>query len=110
MRHDWRAVLEDQIAAQGKRAGRRSIAVNYPTSLYAVVKDAAKARGMSMTAYQRRAALAFAVNDLGLTDDWARLMVDEPPVASYGRPVTTAGFGFGPFGAWRILGLGMFRR
>jgi hypothetical protein len=108
----WQDTLADQIAANGKRAGRRSVAVNYPTGLYAVVRDAAKRRGMSMTAYQRRASLAFAVHDLGLDASWAALMVEEPAVTGYvtgaDKPLDCAGFG--PFGAWRITGLGLFAR
>lgn len=112
MKRSWQETITDQIAAQRKRAGRRSVAVNYPTSLYALVRDAAKARGMSMTAYQRRAALSFALHDLGIEDQWHAVMLDEPAVAPFvvgsEKPIEAAGFG--PFGAWRIRAIGMFWR
>lgn len=112
MSRSWQETIADQIAAQGKRAGRRSVAVNYSTTLYALVRDAARARGMSMTAYQRRAALAFALHDLGREDQWHLVMADEPAVAAFEahseKPIECAGFG--PFGAWRIRAIGMFWR
>lgn len=102
---DWWTILDDQMASQEPhRAARRSIAINYPTDLYAYVLEAARLRGISMTAYQRRASLAFAAHDLGF--DWLEAMLSEPPVGSFdspGKGVKSDGIGFGP---WRIDALG----
>lgn len=88
------------------RTQRRSIAVNFPDGMYDVVMEAARARGISSTAYMRRAATAFAAQDLGL--DWHELMLDEKGVQQYGIKGGGAalpparGEGFGP---WVITGL-----
>lgn len=103
---DWRSTVDDQLLSQETRGSRRSIAVNYPGSLYVYVLEAAKQRGLSMTAFQRRASLAVACHDLGF--DWAAEMVDEPAVGSFvsGRSaVQMDGFGFGP---WRITEMGFY--
>lgn len=101
--HDWRTIVDSQLASKETRTPRRSIAVNYPDSLYSLILEAAKGRAMSMTAYQRRAALAVARYDLGF--DWATELCDEPGIATFvgGRAATEyAGFGFGP---WLITGM-----
>lgn len=98
---DWRATVNDQLLSKQTRAGRRSIAVNYPDSLYILILEAAKQRGLSMTAFQRRASLAVARYDLGF--DWVSEMVDEPAVTTFvsGRGGEQMdGFGFGP---WLIM-------
>lgn len=104
MTEDWWSVLDDQMASQEPlRTPRKSIAINYPNDLYVLVLEAAKARGVSMTAYQRRASLAFAEYDLGF--DWLREMQAEPPIGSFVRPgvgVKSDGIGFG---AWQIVSL-----
>lgn len=100
----WWRILDDQMASQEpQRAPRRSIAINYPNELYALVLEAARMRGMSMTAYQRRASLAFAEHDTGF--DWLHEMRAEPPVGSFVKPgsgIKSDGLGFG---YWRIVRL-----
>lgn len=87
------------------RKPRLSIAVNFDDQLYAIVKDAAEARDMSMTAFMRRAALAIATVDQGL--DWQTVMQDEPAIAPFNQGgartgVRKGGLGNGP---WKIEGL-----
>ena len=103
MAEGWWKILDDQMAMGETRGPRRSIAINYPNELYVLVLEAAKARGMSMTAYQRRASLAFAEQDLGF--DWLDEMRAEPPIGSFVRPnagVKSDGLGFGK---WHIVNL-----
>lgn len=103
---DYWERVDGQLAANEPRATRRSIAVNYPPELYPFVLEAAKQRGMSMQAYQRRAALAFAASDLGF--DWLREMAVEPQIGSFvnpGRGTVARGRGFGH---WQILDLGNY--
>lgn len=98
----WWKNIDDQMASREVRTPRRSIAVNYPNELYAHVLKAAEARGLSMTAYQRRAVLAFACYDLGL--EWDAVMADEPAVTEFesGRKVEAQGRGYR---FWEIVGL-----
>jgi hypothetical protein len=100
------ARIDGQLAAKETRPTRRSVAVNYPPELYPFVLEAAKLRGLSMQAYQRRAALAFAQADLGF--DWLREMDAEPQVGSFvnpGRGTDARGRGYG---SWQILDLGSY--
>lgn len=102
-RPDWWQIMDDQMASTERRTPRRSIAINYPNDLYALVLEAAKLRGISMTAYQRRASLAFAAHDLGF--DWDLEMAAEPPVGSFVRPGAGTKCAGSGFGAWRIRAL-----
>lgn len=99
----WWRILDDKMAAGETRGARRSIAVNYPNELYALVLEASRQRNISMTAFQRRAALAVAEHDLQF--DWLDTMLAEPPVGSFVRPgsgIKSDGLGFGP---WHIIDL-----
>lgn len=104
----WKDKLMDQIdmrepkPSAGSRNRRRTISTNFAPSLYLVVQSAARARGISMAAYIRRAAVAFAVYDGGLS--WDETMADEAPVKAFAvdalpDPETSGGRGFG---AWLI--------
>lgn len=104
---DWGETLLTEFDAHHTdgRKPRLSIAVNFDDQLYKIVKDAAEARDMSLTAFLRRAALAIATVDQGL--DWQTIMQDEPAIAPFvqGGARTgqrKAGFGNGP---WKIEGL-----
>lgn len=99
-RPDWVSVLDGAIAAREPRATRRSIGVNYPPALYGYVMAAARQRGMSLAAYQRRAALAFACLDLGLV--WSDVMADEPPFGTFAAPTKAAAHAGGGYGHWVI--------
>jgi hypothetical protein len=80
---DWAKTIDEQLTVKdADRTPRRSMAVNYPTELYALVLAASKNRGMTATAYQRRASLAFACHDLGLPI--SVVAVHEPPTAVTG--------------------------
>lgn len=99
----WRDVLLDKLDAQQKPA-RRSVAINLDDEQRSAILHAAEARGLSMAAFVRRAALAIAVHDLEL--DWDALNANEPRVRGYddlaGDPIRAGGRGFGP---WKITGL-----
>lgn len=106
----WQQVIDDQIALSrvSPRAPRRSTALNYPQSLYALVLAAARERDMSMTAYQRRATLSFAQVDTGF--DWLEEMKAEPGIAPFGahggrlqQELNGLGCGY-----WRIQELGQW--
>lgn len=67
-----------------------------------VIRKAAKRRGMSPSAYMRRASVSFALHDLGQDENWGRVNVDEPGFTAYGvnmgkAPFRPAGHGFGPW-------------
>lgn len=107
MKRDWRQVLNDQAAAREDREPRRSIAINMPNRLFSLVSAAAKQRGLSYTAYARRAVISFAQADLGF--DWNEQMADEPGIVPIERDADVfrggkimAGSGYGP---WKIVGL-----
>lgn len=90
-------------AALPQRTQRRSMAVNFPDDLYVLVMDAARARDITMAAFLRRAAVAFAVYDQDL--DWDDVMATEPGIRTFtasGSSESLAGKGRGP---WRIQGL-----
>lgn len=103
MPEQWWTILDDQMAVGETRGARRSIAINYPNELYTLVLEAARARNMSMTAFQRRSVLAMAQHDLGF--DWLDEMRHEPPIGTFVRPqagIKSDGLGFGP---WHIVDL-----
>jgi hypothetical protein len=108
---EWKDKLMDQIAMRepkpsaASRNRRRTISTNFAPSLYLVVQSAARARGISMAAYIRRAAVAFAVYDGDLS--WDETMADEAPVKGFAvdalpDPATAGGQGFGD---WQIKDL-----
>lgn len=102
-RPEWMDLMDAAMAKNEDRTARRSMAVNYPNSLYALVLEAARKRDLSMTAYQRRASLSFAQWDLRY--DWWDAMEDEPPVGRFTSTqarLNAVGRGFGP---WHIVDL-----
>ena len=103
---EWWSALDGQMAQQERRATRRSIAVNYPPELYGYVSAAARARQMSMTAFQRRAALAIAQADLGF--DWLRVMEHEPAISGFETGTLARRVAGLHFGAWHVLDLGEY--
>lgn len=101
----WRQIVLDQIDSKLSGRTRRSVGLNFPVELHAVIMRAARERGLSMAAYVRRAALAFAVKDLGL--DWDETMKDEPGLRKFGEITRDAGdklAGSG-YGRWKIAAL-----
>lgn len=104
----WTTKLEAALEAkQPQRVSRRSSAINYPASLFPLLVEAARRRGMSVTAYQRRAVLAFAVWDLGL--DWMHELEDEGPIAPpEGQVISREPARGRGFGRWKITGLSSY--
>lgn len=107
---DWRELMMGQVDAELARRSRpkpphRDFRARIPLSAAPALNQAAANRGMSVSAYLRRAGLAFAAHDLGL--DLADLLSDEPTT----RPGRFAGFRADldptgmPFGAWEIEAL-----
>ncbi len=106
----WRnALLADYDARVDTRAPRSTIRPNFPPDWYELIQDAAIARNLSMSAFIRRASMAFAIYDLGL--DWEAVMQEEPRLRGFGEidsePVDERGYGRG---LWKIEGLGEYRR
>lgn len=101
-----RDVMLDRIeASRFNKRPSRMISVNWNETLYRIVKHAAEERGISMSAYVRRAAAAMACYDLGL--DYYTVMKDERGTRGYGQrggnaddiAVSSQGRGFG---LWEI--------
>lgn len=86
------------MAASGPR-DRISLGLNYQRSAAGFVAEAARRRNLSITAYARRALLAFVCHDLGL--DWDEVMADEPGIWTRQELPPEAGRGRG-YGPWRI--------
>jgi hypothetical protein len=103
---NWREALMDAVDTRPTKKERRSIAINFSDSWYVMIQRAAKARGMSMTAFMRRAVMAFVVFDLG--EDWFEVMEGEPNIGpyanSYGTKVLERKAGH-EHGDWQIEGL-----
>lgn len=75
-------LLLDMVAASlPKRAERRSLAVNLTPPQNSLIQEAARLRNMSLSAFMRRAALAVAAWDSGLTIE--EVLVDEQLIAPY---------------------------
>lgn len=95
-------LIDGIIASMPTRTQRHSFAVNTTTWQDTVMKQAARERNMSITAYVRRATLAMAAFDLGLTLEEA--LAGEQTITPFeGQgprrrqdPTTT------DFGPWRI--------
>lgn len=86
----------------------RSTAFRTNPRIDRALNEAAASRHMSVAAYVRRAAVAFAVVDTGIA--WDEVMTDEPGFGIYGeRPgrgaIRVDGRGFGP---WKITALESF--
>jgi hypothetical protein len=104
-----RDVMLDKIeASRAMKHPRRMISVNWNDALYLIVLRAAKRRGLSKSAYVRRAAAAMAAHDLGL--DYYQVMRGERGTMPWGvrggRPEDQAeskdGLGYG---VWSITGV-----
>lgn len=83
----------------------RSSSFRTNAALDRLINEAARRRGLSTTAYIRRAAAAIATFDLEAS--WEDAMADEPGFGLYGeRPgravIRPDGHGFGP---WQVTGL-----
>lgn len=105
---DWRELLLAELDAKNIRAPRTSMAIMLHLTAHGLILAAARKRGMSIGAYARRAAIAFAVHDLEA--DWDEVMQDEAAVGERGGGAVRAkgrGRGFGP---WRILALGEYEQ
>jgi hypothetical protein len=85
-------------AASGPR-DRISLGLNYQRSAAGFVAEAARRRNLSITAYARRALMAFVCHDLEL--DWDEVMRDEPGIWTRQTLPPDAGRGQG-HGPWRI--------
>lgn len=104
----WRERAADALTAAEPPEYRRvrTVSINWPGRFQVLALRAAKARGISLSSYARRAVMAFVVHDLGL--DWDEVMRDESPLRLHGEHNTNEtvkqprGEGFGP---WRIGGL-----
>lgn len=92
-------------ASRANKHPTRMISINWTEDLYVVVTRAAKARGISKSAYVRRAAAAMAAFDQGL--DYHTVMASERGTRAYGdltaHPAdaqrSLAGQGYG---TWKI--------
>lgn len=101
MTDGWRQILLDQIDSKISPRTRRSVGINFPPDMQRVVLRAAREREISMASYVRRAAVAFAVHDLGL--DWDEVMQEEPGVRTFGGTLKTETKAKGRgFGRWLI--------
>jgi hypothetical protein len=103
---DWRDLMMGQVDAHLARRAKpkkpyRDFRARVPLAAAPVINTAAANRGMSVSAYLRRAGLAFAAHDLGL--DLADLLADEPVtrLKFAGFPGDHADQGQG-HGKWRI--------
>lgn len=92
------------MAIPDKEDKAQTVGLRFRPELYSLVKRAAEKRGMSMSSYVRRSAMAFVCFDLGL--DWRETMAGDRGAAKIGKSYVeggeTGGDGFGP---WRIEGL-----
>jgi len=90
---------------EGTRPPHRSYRVRVQLSATMLIRDAAAARGMSVSAFLRRAGIAFAAYDAGL--DVADLLKDEPPTRlKFEGPRVNREEGGQGHGKWKIRGLG----
>ena len=64
------------LTRKSPKKPHRDYRLRIPLSAAPALLAAAEKRGMSVSAYTRRASLAFAAHDLGL--DLAQLLIDEP--------------------------------
>ncbi len=98
-------MLDRIEASRVNKRPSRMISVNWNETLYGIVKQAAEARGISLSAYVRRAAAAMACYDLGL--DFYTVMKDERGTRGYGQrggradEIAESSQGRG-FGLWEI--------
>jgi len=102
---DWRVLTEQAVANRVPKIITSGIRLDQESNR--VIRKAAKKRGMSPAAYQRRASVAFALHDLGADERWSEVNRDEPGFTAFGTrmgqaPYRPAGHGFG---AWIITGL-----
>jgi uncharacterized protein (DUF1778 family) len=91
-----------QIDVQGKgmvMVERRSVTLQVSTDEHRALFRAAKARGLSMSAYARRAAIAFAAHDLDLNR--VEVHENEPAIVARDENEPRMFHGEG-FGSWNI--------
>lgn len=96
----WHEHIRDGGAAAPR--DRISLGLNYQRSAAGLVREAARRRNLSITAYARRALLAFVCHDLDL--NWESVMADEPGIWSRQTLPPEASKGRG-HGKWKIKGL-----
>lgn len=96
------AVELEALTRAGRAGGRtESLAVRLIPGGRALLKEAARQRGISMESYLRRAVMAFVTADLEL--DWEVVMAGEPPTVSFGRePRSGVRVGGAGYGDWRV--------
>lgn len=104
---DWRERIVEQVEANTGKRKRLSISVNVDAEQHRLIQEACRRRGISMTGFMRRAALAFTAHDLSLV--WDEIMADEPGIRPFaevgdsaefrGKVPPAAGRGFGE---WQI--------
>lgn len=99
-RPEWMERVEDAVG--DRPMPKYLIQAQTPDRLRPFVVRAARKRGMPVSAYLRRAVLAFVVRDLDL--DWDEVMEDEPSIDAEDNlpPRRYRGRGFGN---WKIRGL-----
>lgn len=105
----WQEIVADALdGLDTGRAPRQSIAINFPPSMQSHVVEAAGIRGLSLSAFSRRAVMAVTAYDLEL--DWLSLMADEPRTRRFAQideePERRAGLGHG---SWRIVTMEEYR-
>ncbi|RPH50964.1 MAG: hypothetical protein EHM91_01565 [Planctomycetota bacterium] len=104
-RPDWKQVIEGEISDRPRRniLSTRSVGLNVTPEQWKILDRAAERRGMSVAAFLRRAALAVAVHDLGLS--WHEVMKDEISPRRHGNARyfnTRENDGGAGHGLWRI--------
>lgn len=102
---DWRELIMDAVQDRVPKIITTGLRLDQPSN--AVIRRAAKKRGMSPSAFMRRSSLAVALHDLGEEDRWGEVNAEEPGFTSYGKnmgqaPFRPAGHGFGK---WRIVSM-----
>lgn len=97
--------VDAKLARQKKaKKPHRDFRARIPLNAAPALNEAAAQRGMSVSAYLRRAGLAFAAHDLGL--DLAQLLEDEPATRSrFAGTAADREMGGQGHGLWRIGGL-----
>lgn len=99
---EWYDRLAPRVADLDEKRGDGARKLRISPAQRSALMEAARLRGMSETAYIRRAVLAFVCHDLGI--DWDVMMASEGPVRRAGHSAVydkTPMRGKG-FGRWRI--------
>lgn len=99
---EWYLRLVDNVADLDAKRGEPKRRVALTPDQRTLLLAAARDRGMSETAYMRRAIMAFVCHDLGL--EWSTVMASEGPIRHAGHAAVydrTPARGRG-FGEWTI--------